>query len=151
VAHFFGGQKGIAVHVKHFKTNCKHEEKKQLWKPLIKFDIKSKQQTNKRPLHFWRSAVGPLHAAEMPQAISLKSICWSLFSSKALKMPGHTDSGAGGLSRGIRVSWSKRPVPDWPFSVQYRFSNSIMSFSTTETKHLHSASILFSHGIFHYH
>lgn len=49
-------------------------------------------------------------------------------------LPSLSEAWMGGETRGINVSKSKRPVRDWAFSSQYRFSKSIMSDSSTVQK-----------------
>lgn len=46
-------------------------------------------------------------------------------------LPSLNDACIGGDTSGTNVSKSKRPVLDWAFSSQYRFSKSIMSDSST--------------------
>lgn len=82
-------------------------------------------------LHFSLSVKGPRQAADIPHAISLKSIWLSRFSSKAANMPGHTDKGTGGLINGRRVVRSRRPLLDLALKFQYLFSNSMISLSST--------------------
>lgn len=49
-------------------------------------------------------------------------------------LPSLRDACMGGDTSGTNVSKSKRPVLDWAFRSQYRFSKSIMSDSSTSRK-----------------
>lgn len=59
------------------------------------------------------------------------------FSHTHTRLPSLSEAWMGGETRGINVSKSKRPVLDWAFSSQYRFSKSIMSDSSTVQKKKH--------------
>lgn len=49
-------------------------------------------------------------------------------------LPSLSEACMGGDTSGTNVSKSKRPVLDWAFSSQYRFSKSMMSVSSTSGK-----------------
>ena len=60
----------------------------------------------------------------------------SLGHNELMYSPSQRDSGTGGHMIGRNVSRSKRPVLDCAFKDQYRFSNSMMSVSSTvKNKH----------------
>lgn len=64
---------------------------------------------------------------QMPNTTATSLPCTFYWSS----IPSLRDGWIGGETKGANVSKSKRPVLDWAFSSQYRFSRSMMSDSST--------------------
>lgn len=153
-------QNPVVVHVKHLKADWRKPEEKghQTICNAKNSPVFWVRSVVVQGLHFCLSAMGPLQHAESPHEISLKSMWLSRFSSKAWNNPArqtqpfnkafpfpmlrhsHTllpslsEAWMGGETRGTNVSKSKRPVLDWAFSSQYRFSKSIISDSSTVQK-----------------
>lgn len=101
------------------------------WRACVEYSLTIPQYSYE---HFCRSAVGPLQQADMPQTISLKSMCPSMFSSNALYRLSMSCRDIGGQTSRLNSSKSNLPDADVFFRVLYCCSRYITSFSSTTNR-----------------